>query len=210
MNNLSYIIVFFLFVGVAWVGHTKVNELEQDRVAKEQLLIEEEEERLQLMLETKAMEDWYVDGIDHDGKPESMLYETILKAVTADAENDDVSYKWKQVAEPGGFMVELSSNDEAIVYFDAPAGKYTFQLTVTDIYGDSSTDTQVIVIDPEPNTAPSANIEVSEGPEPKDPFGGDVEKIKAFQLENKLTGDGVWGPASQKVWEASQKEKSAE
>tara|TARA_B100001540_G_C15631517_1_gene562373 strand:- start:294 stop:902 length:609 start_codon:yes stop_codon:yes gene_type:complete len=202
--------VFFLFIGVAWVGHTKVNELEQDRIAKEQLLIEEEEARLQLMLEAKAMEDWYVDGIDHDGKPESKLYETILKAVTSDPENDEISYKWEQVAEPGGFMVELSSDDKPTVYFDAPAGKYTFELTVTDIYGDSSTDTQVIVIDPEPNTAPSAEIEVSEGPEPKDPFGGVIEDIKKFQSDNGLTDDGVWGPASQKVWEASQKQDSVD
>jgi len=205
MNNLSYIIVFFLFVGVAWVGHTKVNQLEQDRMAREQLLIEEEEERLQLMLEAKAMEGWYIDGIDHDGKPESKLYQAILKAVASDAENDAISYKWNQVAEPGGFMVELSSNDKSTVYFEAPAGKYTFQLTVTDIYGDSSTDTQVIVIDPEPNTAPSAEIQVSEGSEPKDPFGGSLEKIKKFQEKNGLKNDGVWGPASQKVWEASQK-----
>ena len=209
MNNLSYVIVFFLFVGVAWVGHAKVNEIEQDRIAKEQLLIEEEEERLELILESKAMEDWYVDGIDHDGKPEEAIYQTILKAVATDAENDDMSYKWKQIAEPGGFMVELSSDNKPIVYFDAPAGKYTFELTVTDNYGDSSTDTQVIVIDPEPNTAPSAEIEVSEGAEPKDPFGGLIEEIKKFQAENGLTDDGVWGPASQKVWEASQKEKTA-
>tara|TARA_B100001142_G_C14334343_1_gene655298 strand:+ start:629 stop:1237 length:609 start_codon:yes stop_codon:yes gene_type:complete len=202
--------VFFLFIGVAWVGHTKVNELEQDRIAKEQLLIEEEEGRLQLMLEAKAMEDWYVDGIDHDGQPDSKLYETILNAVTADPENDEISYKWEQVAEPGGFMVELSSDDKPTVYFDAPAGKYTFKLTVTDIYGDSSTDTQVIVIDPEPNTAPSAEIEVAEGPEPKDPFDGVIEDIKKFQSDNGLTDDGVWGPASQKVWEASQKQDTVD
>ena len=209
MNNLSYIIVFFLFIGVAWVGHTKVNELEQDRMAKEQLLIEEEEGRLQLMLEAKAMENWYVDGIDHDGKPEEAIYETILKANAKDAEGDKISYKWEQVAEPGSFMVNLSSDDKPIVYFDAPAGKYTFELTVTDNYGDSTTENQVIVIDPEPNTAPSVEIEVAEGPQPKDPFDGNVDQIKEFQTKNGLDADGKWGPATKEKWEKS-KEESVE
>ena len=211
MNNLSYIVVFFLFVGVAWVGHTKVNELEQDRMAKEQLLIEEEEDRLQMMLEAKAMEAWYVDGIDHDGNPKEADYNVILKANAKDAEGDVISYRWEQVAEPGVNMVDLSyNNDKSIAYCKAPAGKYTFELTVTDNYGDSSIETQVILIDDEPNSAPTADIEVSEGLKPIDPFEGNIEKIKAFQLENELKDDGVWGPASQKVWEASQKEKSAE
>ena len=209
MNNLSYIIVFFLFVGVAWVGHTKVNELEQDRIAKEQLLIEQEEERLQMILEAKAMEDWYVDGIEHDGKPEEAIYETILKANATDAEGDEISYKWVQVADFDAPMVELSSDNKPTVYFNAPAGKYTFELTVTDNYGDSSTETQIIVIDPEPNTAPSAVIEVSKGPEPQDPFDGDVEKIKAFQSENELEPDGLWGPASQDAFDKKKQEDSA-
>tara|TARA_B100001250_G_scaffold90257_1_gene75021 strand:- start:166 stop:813 length:648 start_codon:yes stop_codon:yes gene_type:complete len=206
MNNLSYIIVFFLFVGVAWVGHTKVNELEQDRVAKEQLLIEEEEDRLQLMLETKAMEDWYVDGIVHDGKPEEAIYETILKANATDAEGDEISYKWVQVAGLDAPLVKLSSDDKPTVYFNAPAGKYTFELTVTDNYGDSSTETQIIVINDEPNTAPSAVIEVSEGPQPKDPFDGDVEQIKAFQTKNGLEADGKWGPDTKEAYENPKQE----
>ena len=105
-------------------------------------------------------------------------------------------------------MVELSAYDKPIVYFTAPEGEYRFELTVTDAYGDSTTDSQVILINPEPNTAPSVDIKVENAPEPTDPFDGVIEEIKKFQAKNGLTDDGVWGPASQEVWEASQKKES--
>ena len=39
---------------------------------------------------------------------------------------------------------------------------------------------------------------------PVDPFGGDIEKIKAFQNENGLNADGQWGPASQTKYDEIQ------
>ena len=47
-------------------------------------------------------------------------------------------------------------------------------------------------------------------PEPtliiNNPFKGDTEKIKAFQTDNDLNADGLWGPASQKKYEEVTKE----
>ena len=39
---------------------------------------------------------------------------------------------------------------------------------------------------------------------PVDPFGGDAEKITAFQKENGLNADGQWGPASQTKYDEIQ------
>ncbi len=38
-------------------------------------------------------------------------------------------------------------------------------------------------------------------PPTADPFGGDAEKIKAFQTTNGLDADGKWGPTSQAKYE---------
>ena len=46
-----------------------------------------------------------------------------------------------------------------------------------------------------------------------DPFNGDINKIKKFQEENNLLSDGIWGPASQKVYDkliADEEEKELE
>jgi len=47
-----------------------------------------------------------------------------------------------------------------VATFTATNGEYTFRLTVTDSYGASVTDEAVVKIHPEPNSMPSAEIDV--------------------------------------------------
>ena len=209
MNNLSYIVVIFLFAGIVWVGIDRRENIKQMAADKEAAMIADQQARIDAENARLADLDKFIQEISHDRDPETDLFDVKLQAVSADAENDDMSYAWNQVPVSsdyaGGDQVNLSSNDKPTVYFKAPAGEYRFELTVTDAYGDSTTDSQVIKINPEPNTAPSVDIKVSNVAEPTDPFDGDIEKIKKFQVDNKLEADGFWGPASQKVWEESQK-----
>ena len=211
MNNLSYIVVIFLFAGIVWVGIDRRENIKQMAADKEAAMIADQQARIDAENARLADLDKFIQEISHDRNPETDLFDVKLQAVSADAENDDMSYAWNQVPVSsdyvGGDQVSLSSNDKPTVYFKAPAGEYRFELTVTDAYGDSNTDSQVIKINPEPNTAPSVDIKVSNVAEPTDPFDGDIEKIKKFQADNKLEADGFWGPASQKVWEESQKQE---
>ena len=216
MNNLSYIVVIFLFAGIVWVGIDRRENIKQMAADKEAAMIADQQARIDAQNDAEnarlADLDKFIQEISHDRNPETDLFDVKLQAVSADAENDDMSYAWNQVPVSsdyaGGDQVNLSSNDKPTVYFKAPAGEYRFELTVTDAYGDSSTDSQVIKINPEPNTAPSVDIKVSNEAEPTDPFDGDDAKIKEFQTENGLEADGQWGPASQKVWDESKEEST--
>jgi hypothetical protein len=65
-------------------------------------------------------------------------------------------------------------------------------------------DSQVIKINPEPNLPPDVDIKVENIAEPKDPFDGDLKKIKEFQIKNDLKADGQWGPESEKTYNKEQ------
>ena len=214
MNNLSYVIVIFLFAGVVWVGVDRRENLKRIEAERVQSQLDEQQARIDAENARIAEMDKFIREISHDNDPVTKLFNVKLQAVSADVENDEMSYKWEQVPVSddyvGGDMVELSSDDKPTTYFQAPAGEYRFTLTVTDVYGDSNVDSQVIKINPEPNTAPSVDIKVEEGVEPLDPFEGDLDKIKEFQTKSGLTPDGKWGPASQKAWDDSQKQESEE
>ena len=150
--------------------------------------------------------------IVHDRDPKTGLFNVKLEAVGSEPENDKFTYIWEQIpVSPGEdfVRVELTGNKkkQGVKYFKAPEGEYRFQLTMKDAYGASDVTNQLIVIQGEPNQAPTVDFTVTEGVEPVDPFDGDVEKIKEFQKEQALEVDGIWGPATQEAWK---KAKEAE
>lgn len=73
-----------------------------------------------------------------------------------DPEGDTLSYRWTQTNGPA---VELADDQAAVTTFDGVAGEtYTFQLTVTDSYGDASADTIQISMEAAP--LPEAEVQL--------------------------------------------------
>ena len=169
MNNLSYIVVIFLFAGIIWVGIDRREYIKQMAADKEAAMIADQQARIDAQNDAEnarlADLDKFIQEISHDRNPETDLFEVKLQAVSADAENDDMSYEWTQVPVSsdyvGGDQVNLSSNDKPTAYFEAPAGEYRFELTVTDAYGASSSSSADVNVNAEPNDAPVADAGIS-------------------------------------------------
>jgi len=214
LDDLISILVFLLFCGVTYIGiqnhQEKVND--QIQMNQEQRDIEDSEaqERKQEIEDAYFEALKYKDNVAHDSDPETKTYPMKLEAIDAfDAENDSIEYLWTQLK---GENVAFSSTSEKITYFLAHAGDYEFQLTVKDIYGDTTNTTKVMEIKEEPNTAPVATFSISNEAEPiyyeNGPTWQNVtDSVKAFQTRNKLTIDGLWGPASNKQFLKLAKDK---
>lgn len=209
MNNFSYIIVLIAGIALVLLGmDIRDKEAENQRISEAavaQGAIDAEIE--------KSKSKWY---INHDNDPKTKDYDIKMTAIGFDADNDEITYEWKQIAVnefEKGSSVELSTYEGPVTYFTAKAGTYNFKVTATDSYGTSTMATQIVEIMPEPNTAPEVKIEVkneSKPVEPTDPFKGDKDKIMEFQKNNKLTVDGIWGKQSQEIYDELNKEESAD
>ena len=114
--------------------------------------------------ETIADIQTYKDEIPHDSNKKTDTYLVKLDGSNSfDDENDLLSYSWVQVEGPDDMeFVQLYHPTEAVTYFEAKEGEYTFRLTVTDSYGASADTLKTIVIQPEPNKTPVPEIIVSE------------------------------------------------
>ena len=76
---------------------------------------------------------------------------------------DELQYVWKQIS---GTQVEIMPNPfSGKVSFEAEAGEYTFELTVSDDYGSETTLTRTVVIEPEPNMPPVIDMKIRQGSE---------------------------------------------
>ena len=74
---------------------------------------------------------------------------------------DQIQYVWKQLS---GKIVEIKPNPfSGKVSFEAEAGEYTFELTVSDDYGSEASITRTVIIEPEPNMPPVIDMEVRQG-----------------------------------------------
>ena len=73
---------------------------------------------------------------------------TLNGSGSSDPDGDTLKYLWKQAPEVGGGSIELTNADKAVATFTAPTGPtaLTFELTVTDSYGASHSDTVSITV----------------------------------------------------------------
>ena len=101
--------------------------------------------------------------IEHDNSPLTKTYPMILDATNSfDPDvGDELQYVWKQIS---GEPVEIRPNPfSGKVSFEAEAGEYTFELTVSDDYGSKAVVTRTVVIEPEPNMPPVIDMKVRQG-----------------------------------------------
>ncbi|MEO5942187.1 MAG: PKD domain-containing protein [Ferruginibacter sp.] len=73
-----------------------------------------------------------------------------------DPDGNIVSYKWKKISGNSGVIITDTVAVQSAVSF-VTYGLYSFELTVTDNYGEISKDTMKFTINPDPNTPPVAN-----------------------------------------------------
>ena len=103
--------------------------------------------------------------VEHDSSPLTKTYPMILDATNSfDPDiGDEIQYVWKQI---NGDPVTIKPNPfSGKVSFEAEAGEYTFELSVSDDYGSKATVTRTVVIEPEPNTPPIIDMKVRQGSE---------------------------------------------
>ncbi|MFL5789597.1 MAG: PKD domain-containing protein, partial [Flavisolibacter sp.] len=75
---------------------------------------------------------------------------------SSDPDNDPISYSWRKLSGPNEYTFDNSKIADPVVT-GLVAGKYLFELTVTDSFGYPAMDTmQVTVINPNPNILPVA------------------------------------------------------
>ncbi len=101
--------------------------------------------------------------VEHDNSPLTKTYPMILDATNSfDPDiGDEIQFVWKQIS---GEPVEIKPNPfSGKVSFEAEAGEYTFELTVSDDYGSEATLTKTVVIEPEPNKPPIIDMKVRQG-----------------------------------------------
>ena len=74
---------------------------------------------------------------------------------SSDADGDAITYSWTLLS--GDAELIDSSN---VARFTAEPGEYTIQLTVTDVYGSSSSEEKTVAVATEPNNSPEAVLDV--------------------------------------------------
>ena len=221
-EKLIFTLYLLVFMGIMYYSTLYTTQVEENRleairqavIDEQQAAIDEAVREHSLRQEEAKEAAKYHGSVKHDGNPETNLFDLKLDAGNSlDTDNDNFQYEWSQI---GGSPLDIASTDSKVLYLQAPAGEYEFQLDVTDSYGESTSNIQTVVIAEEPNVAPKASFSIKNeskgvyfdnGPS----WQASPDSVKAFQTNNKLTTDGFWGPASQKVYEkmeASKKTKT--
>jgi len=125
----------------------RIEKAASDKALAEQNILDEAR---QLLIDARTLD----VTVKHDNDPETNTIAVVLSASSSyDNENDDMEYYWKQISGTNVADVRESSKNP-VLNFDAKAGDYGFQLTITDNYGASCVDTVLVNVDPEPNSCP--------------------------------------------------------
>ena len=96
--------------------------------------------------------------VPHDRDATTSNVDIVLDgAASYDAESDSISFSWVQTEGP---EVALQQDEPGRSSFRASPGKYTFELTVTDAYGESASREARVSVQPEPNSAPEVHVSV--------------------------------------------------
>lgn len=120
--------------------------------AKKNILDAEEERKLA----EKREKITFNEKIPHDGKPGGTINITLDASKSTPTEpGDDMSWNWIST---DGKVSDFDPGSKEIS-FNAEAGQYNFQLTVTDSYGASSSEIRIVDVSAEENEAPKIIIE---------------------------------------------------
>ena len=96
--------------------------------------------------------------VPHDRDASTSDVDIVLDGMASyDADMDSISFSWVQTEGPD---VALSEDESGRSSFRAAPGKYTFELTVTDVYGAASSKEARVNVMSEPNTAPEVHMSV--------------------------------------------------
>ena len=96
--------------------------------------------------------------VPHDRDASTAYLDIVLDGKASyDADEDAISFSWAQTEGPD---VQLREEVPGRSSFTATPGKYTFELTVTDVYGGTATQQTKVAVHPEPNAAPQAEVSV--------------------------------------------------
>ena len=96
--------------------------------------------------------------LPHDRDAQTSDMDIVLDGADShDAERDSLTFAWVQTEGPD---VQLREEVPGRSSFTATPGKYTFELTVTDVYGGTATQQAKVAVHPEPNAAPQAEVSV--------------------------------------------------
>ena len=271
MKNSSFIefLIFFSFVAFIAAMMNMEADLEGSAAAAD---IENKNDMLNLWNKQVEWENRLdrvspIGTVAHDSKPETNLFEIVLTATYQDVNSDDLTYSWVHLYswdnadDRNSFDSPISftpNNSLSKVECQVVAGIHEFQVTVTDTYGEGTTEVVTIAVGDEENVAPSGRVSVvkrvpgcmdakasnysqsansddgtceypgctdssasnfDEGANvddgscqypPADPFKGDADAIKDWQIENGLEADGVWGPKSQEIYENQSEDEEEE
>ena len=98
----------------------------------------------------------FKDKIPHDGELGGTVPITLDASKSTPTEDED-EMTWNWVSTDGKVQIEDQGAKE--ISFDAEAGQYNFQLTLTDSYGASSSELRIVDVSEEENEAPKIIIE---------------------------------------------------
>ena len=129
-------------------GHNeRIAKVESDKALAEKIMLEARRDS------SIAARSLYIE-VKHDKDPETNIIPVVLSATSSyDNERDSMEFYWNQFS--GNNVADINdSREKSVLKFEAESGNYGFELTVTDNYGASCTDTFWVNVAPEPNSCP--------------------------------------------------------
>lgn len=167
--NRGFAIFLIVLVGCGLFGWRAYESTVREKLYKNRikLKLQQQQQKQDQIEELEGIEKQektkFKVQIPHDGKPETNTYPMILDATSSfdPDQGDRIRYGWKQLS---GNKIRLRPNSSSgIVSFEGTPGEYTFELTVSDNYGESTVITKTVKIEQEPNQAPIVDLEIRQG-----------------------------------------------
>ena len=153
------ITIALLVVSAAGIGFLKMEQLERMNAAEQaatelaEALVADAADAAELAEAAKMR-----FTVPHDSDSETNSVDILLDGSGSyDADNDSIAYHWNEVTASSGTPIMLDSGRASV---SVGPGEYEFELTATDAYGSSTAAQKVVVVQEEPNEAPSASLDV--------------------------------------------------
>jgi|GEM_PF-970678 hypothetical protein len=110
----------------------------------------------------EAAKIYFVVPHDSDGRTRSI--DLVLDgSASADSDLDGIGFDWKITDGPQALITAIDSGRATV---RVEPGEYTFVLSVSDTYGSTSTASNIVTVENEPNDSPSAEFDVYLPPPP--------------------------------------------